>query len=681
MAQNRDEDLATRLHDWAINEMHYHSQGRHVNTKLPTVEDFKQICRGQAVDILKWIITNVHSAQTVKKVKGNLALKGERMQPSYKVKYGQEEKYNKERSELLESRSELSQEVNCVLRDISHLDKDMERLQKDIAETEHEYQEQRSRIRDIQRKSALIETHSLKCRETVQEYEEYAKRINAKVEAITSYVKKGSEAETFYSRKKSSEDVSDGITSALESACGKNVRECCEAIGSFLNQVLQGSFGGNKAEMSQAKNLLWSQVEQTSREFSPLQIVMALTSNTQEASFVLREKTSRIDIRTDAQKLRFKYEKSGELHDLSSSPSVIQSVHELLSEREAAHFYRFIETEKYNNEAWKLEQKIQEVSEQIDKLLKKKFTQKPADLKLARAMLDTEANLTGKRTILHCLTEEGNRLRELMAKNAHEQEILYTKYQRIQDFKDLADKKQDLIRVLVKQNTNAQSRLDTQKQEIVSYIDRSLSSHHSQTHRLTTSLKGRVNTEIEMFASLNLPYLMFSSVDSALKSAVLDLSINHTRAPTVRPVFKKVLQCLNFPEFQAAEQLLPWILRTRSDIDNILYRLDLEKSAVQRFHPSDKDKDIASTIAELCEAVAEHDRKQMSELLPVLQQKINKTGKGLTDCMKVKDDVLAWWEQPAQSCVPWVTVDGHTLQHWIDKWTVMVTKLRQMLVK
>lgn len=36
------------------------------------------------------------------------------------------------------------------------------------------------------------------------------------------------------------------------------------------------------------------------------------------------------------------------------------------------------------------------------------------------------------------------------------------------------------------------------------------------------------------------------------------------------------------------------------------------------------------------------------------------------------------WEQPAQACTPWVTVDGLNVQQWRDKWVIAATQLRQL---
>lgn len=94
------------------------------------------------------------------------------------------------------------------------------------------------------------------------------------------------------------------------------------------------------------------------------------------------------------------------------------------------------------------------------------------------------------------------------------------------------------------------------------------------------------------------------------------------------------------------------------------------------------DEDISSSqIEELCKNVHEHDQKLLDKMLPLLNQRINSTGKVLADCVHVKDTISEWWNQPAQYVVPWVKVDGNSLQNWKEKWTILTTKLRKMMVK
>jgi hypothetical protein len=50
---------------------------------------------------------------------------------------------------------------------------------------------------------------------------------------------------------------------------------------------------------------LWKSVEEVLCEFSVTQILNSLVTNTQESAFNLREMTSKVDIRKDAEKLRY----------------------------------------------------------------------------------------------------------------------------------------------------------------------------------------------------------------------------------------------------------------------------------------------------------------------------------------------------------------------------------------
>lgn len=674
-------DITTQLHRWAIEEMHFHPQGRNVNTKLPTQDDFKEICRGKMVDIWKFVIGQAHSVQKVKQVQGNLALK-RRNTKSYKVRYKSGESYKSEKAELLKRRAQLSGEITSVLTDISHVENDLDRIGKEILETETDYEKHKYDIDDIRRRTTLCQMFSQQCMDTVKEYEEFTNRINRKVDHVIQRSKKSTESEEYYSRKKSStEDDHYSDQSGLETKCARNIRETCQYVGSFLNQVLQGSFGTDKTEFQRKRDVLWTEVEKVLSEFSVLQICGALITNTQDTTINLHEMTTKIDIRKDAENLRFKYEKSGHFTDVSSPPTLLKSVHQLLQENQVQQIQRFIETEKHNNEAWKLEQQLKEVKGQIDEKIQKQF-KKQNDLKVVRLYTDTEMELAGKKVVMHYINEESNRLREKIAKCLREKEILVTKYQKIQDFKDLADKKQNLIRVLVKQNASARSRLDAQQEEIQSYIQRSLLSHETEAKSLSTDLHGCVVTEIDKFTGLVLPYLLFTlDTDSSLKVAIADLSINQSTHPVsiaTKQQLQKVLDTIRFSVFQAPELILPHCFKIKSDIEELL---ELNDSKTRGDNQSAIKKDVVKFVSELYDMAVENDRKLIERSLPVIQQRINRTGQALSDCIRVKDEINEWWDQPAQYTVPWVISDQHNLQQWKDKWTVQVTKLRQMMVQ
>lgn len=54
----------------------------------------------------------------------------------------------------------------------------------------------------------------------------------------------------------------------------------------------------------QKKQLLWKYMEETFSDHSVQQIYYSLVTNTQNAAFDMRDQTSKVDIRKDAEKLR-----------------------------------------------------------------------------------------------------------------------------------------------------------------------------------------------------------------------------------------------------------------------------------------------------------------------------------------------------------------------------------------
>ncbi|KAL5020423.1 hypothetical protein ScPMuIL_003315 [Solemya velum] len=418
--------------------MHFHPEGRHVNSPLPTRDNFRDICRGPMKDVWKFVINHVHSAQTVKKVQGNLALKRQTNSRNYTVKYKDEAKYDDQRSILLKKRGGLSSEITSVLSDIGHLENDLRRTQEELMSTETEYQLTQSTLNDLRRKTSLLEVYSHQCQEKNREYAEYTSRISGKVDAVLNRAKKSSECDVFYSKERSSVECDDEEPHSpfLETACSKH-----------------GSFGNDKEAFRDKKEQLWGQVERVLGDFSVQQVVRALITNTHSTTMDLRDARNRIDIRRDAEKLRFKYEK-GQLKDVSLPPSLMQGVHQLVEEGNLAYIDRFVETEKYKNETFRTEKQFNEVRAQIDTKLKTMF-RKSADLQLARSVIDTDLALVADRSTLHCLSEEAYRLRDKISRDMKAKEVLYTKHQKITDFQEIADRKQNLIRVLVKQNANA----------------------------------------------------------------------------------------------------------------------------------------------------------------------------------------------------------------------------------
>lgn len=160
MAAKQDQDIAEKLQAWAVQEMLFTPQGIHANSPIPKVEHYKEICKGPQKDIWKFIIENVHSAQTVRKVKGNLALKGAKTK-SYKVKYKSDDKLDERRQNLLDKRAQLTGEVTAALKDISHLENDLGRLEQEMLDTDKDCQVKTASVSNTRRRCALLRESSM----------------------------------------------------------------------------------------------------------------------------------------------------------------------------------------------------------------------------------------------------------------------------------------------------------------------------------------------------------------------------------------------------------------------------------------------------------------------------------------------------------------------------------------
>lgn len=49
------------------------------------------------------------------------------------------------------------------------------------------------------------------------------------------------------------------------------------------------------------------------------------------------------------------------------------------------------------------------------------------------------------------------------------------------------------------------------------------------------------------------------------------------------------------------------------------------------------------SLLDLCKRVHEHDQELLDKMLPLLNQRINCTGKALADCVQVKDTINQWF--------------------------------------
>ncbi|XP_038065283.1 HAUS augmin-like complex subunit 5 [Patiria miniata] len=681
MMSDKRSEVAALLHKWATMEMNFVPQGRHVNAPMPTPQELRGICRGGLLDIWEFVNARVHSAQTARKVKGNLALQARHRSGSgYKVKYKGDTRYSQEKAELLERQRGLRSQLEGTKADVKRLGKDLGRLESEILSAEHEYQTSCSEISDLQHKQTLLGAHSAECKANTARYEEYTKRIAGKLNRYKE-LKSGHGQSLLFSKQGSSQ--ANGTSSpGLESACTKVVRESSSEVASFLNQLLKGDFGSDSKALTEKQNRIWASIERVLADHPADQVVRSLAVIGEESALSLRQTTNNIDLKKDAEQLRFQHGSSGLLEDAATAPDLMLSVHQLIEEKQLAHMRTFMVTEQSRNSAWRLDKRLAQLVSQVHRRLAALLADNPGASEMARTLFTTELELVSATAALEQLRDSCRELQESASKASKEKDSLYSKYQKIQDFKKLTEKKQDLIRVLVRQNSEAKKKLEVLQRENLKYMQSTLCSHEAGTVAMATQMRNGVAEEVERFAQLPLHLLRLTSLDSGQSVPVNQLSINRFSSQSESSgggAIVEVLQLLRYPLYKAPENLLPYAVQLKCEIAAVQTLLDsqhLLHASMAETHTDDLT--AIQHVSALTSEVSAHDEELLRQVLPVLQTRLNESTDALASCISVKDALSAWWEQPAQLLTPWVKLDDLALQQWLDKWTVAVTRLRQL---
>nr|KAG5690646.1 hypothetical protein BaRGS_022145 [Batillaria attramentaria] len=130
----------------------------------------------------------------------------------------------------------------------------------------------------------------------------------------------------------------------------------------------------------------------------------------------------------------------------------------------------------------------------------------------------------------------------------------------------------------------------------------------------------------------------------------------------------------------AAECILLHCVRLKQEVDDNEEQARIMRESCCRVRLASGVQTNLDNVTELCYKVNAQDKEELEKLLPLLQKRISQAARASTECIKVKDGVQAWWDQPAQFLTPWLKVDDMTYQQWYNKWRIIATKIRQLYV-
>ncbi|XP_078618910.1 HAUS augmin-like complex subunit 5 isoform X1 [Branchiostoma floridae x Branchiostoma japonicum] len=499
------EEMARCIRDWAEDEMQFVSQGYLSSAAMPPSAELQQMCSGwRMLEMWSFVTKFVKSAETVKKVRGNLFLdaKMESRGGSYKVRYKGTEKYSDEEASLQDHYEKLQSQIAQARRDAGTLQTEINRLEKEMSEAELIQTQTCTQTKELSHGRALLHGYSRQCEAQSAQYREYTARVQQLIEQSHKVLSRPIDDKPAYSQETGDGDA----RGAVESACTHDVRLCTKELQGFLTGILQGQFGADKAQLSRRKEQLWTIVENVTRKHPVNHVLHSLGTIAQDATFHLRDVTARVDVKNEVERLSFDYVGPGQFRDVSSGSSTVKGVQQLLQEAQVSHFHQFIRTEQSLNTVWQERQALDEGRARLEKILAGKMIQVGV-VELTKSLLGVELELAGAQAALKCLQESAGELETSARRRSTERKALEEKHGRIQDFQMTVERKQDLIRVLTKQNSDSKPRLVTLQREWQQFMQRQLCVHESQVQANTHQLKGAVKQEVESLVPLRLSAL------------------------------------------------------------------------------------------------------------------------------------------------------------------------------
>ncbi|XP_031555208.1 HAUS augmin-like complex subunit 5 [Actinia tenebrosa] len=691
LSPRQEFDVCEELRKWAVEEMRFRPQGKHVNTSLPTSQDLKMLSRGSMVNVWEFVVKHVKSAQNAQKIRGNLKL-----QQLLHDNHAKKSKLSKpgEREELQSEFEKVTRELADIRGRVNHIQKEIKHLEKEILITEQAYSSAARDISDLQKRSSLLSAHSKQCTNIIQAYKELTTQLKNRLDNHRNLERKSAGETTYYTvqRDNTRSDLLStparlgdrSSASVLESSCTRTVREACESIGSYLKAICVSEVDQNEhpeAAQPASKAQLWSAIEVIINQNPSQDILLSLVVTTQDSATSLKELTEKINLKQDAEELKFEYEKGGKLTDTSQPPTLLQSVHQLIEEGQAQHFQRFLDAERAMNASWKARKELQALNHQMEDRLDSRYRGLPGSVELAKSLYHCELELAASKASLSYIKTAIQDLEQTRHERLLALETIQHKHNKIEDFEKLAKSKQSIIQALVKQNFAAMTRLEKQKLELLHYMQNKVCTHQAHVAAMAIRLQKAVSCDVDKFAAVPMTRLLHLSMESGQRIPMDDLSIYRLEDLQSRsggePI-GQILDKLDFPSYKAPEELLSATVELRNLMEDTAVLVNSrQQDIIEQNETSSADR-IVSHLNTLRHEVSQQDNHELNHVLPHVQDGLGKATKALSKCIAVKDSANVWWEQPAQYVVPWVKVSDMNTRQWLDQWTLNATRLRQL---
>ncbi|OAY78970.1 AUGMIN subunit 5 [Ananas comosus] len=554
--------------EWLQKEMGYPSPA-------PSADQLRKICRGNMVPVWSFLLQRVRSERTVATARRNILVHGAAGESAAAAaarrRRGGGIVGDEEAREAAARERDLAEEEAERLRSVVR--RQRKELRARMAEAAREESE-RKRMLDERHKQVMLEAYDQQCDEAAKIFAEYQRRLHQYVNQardIRRLNTSGADAaedlqvhiekEAVYSTVKGNRLLDDVVL--IETSQERNIRKACETLAGCMIEVIHSTFpayegsGINVNSQLDAVKLgidLEGEIPEdvkavaTDALNNPLLLLQSITMYTSRVKTLIHKETEKIDIRADAELLRFKYENDTVIDAASpdgSSPLPYQiygnrksgselstkGTYNQLLERQKAHVQQFVATEDALNKAAEAKALCQKLLKRLhggsDLVTSQKLPAGNASHNLGNNRhleLDVwskEREVAGLRASLTTLTSEVQRLNKLCAEWKEAEDSLKKKWKKIEEFDARRSELECIYSALLRSNMDASAFWDQQPLAAREYASRTIIPACTSVVEMSTNAKDLIEKELSAFdQSLDNSLYMLPATPQALLEAV-----------------------------------------------------------------------------------------------------------------------------------------------------------------
>ncbi|XP_075100522.1 AUGMIN subunit 5 [Nicotiana tabacum] len=577
--------------EWLQKEMGYQPLGSYAASSkaaMPTIDSLRKICRGNMLPIWNFLLNRVKSEKTVEKIRRNILVHGKDDENVNAVDSGRSKGKKKEkvggvgrdnglgensREFALQERDLAEKEVERLRQIVRRQRKELKARMLEVSREEAERKRMLDERSNYRHKQVMLEAYDQQCDEAAKIFSEYHKRlsyyvsqarnvkrssVDSSAEVITTF--HANEKESVYSTFKGAKSAEDVIL--IETTWERNIRKACESLAMQMAEKIHNSFpayegsGIHMNSLLQAAKLgidLDGDLPDEVRDAivsclkSPPQLLQAITAYAQKLKTSITREIEKVDVRADAEILRYKYENDRVMD--ASSPDVTsplqyqlygngkiggdassRGTQNQLLERQKAHVQQFMATEDALNKAAEARNMSQQLLKRLQgtgdaisshSLVIGGTSKSMSSLRqLELEVWTKEREAAGLRASVNTLMSEIQRLNTLCAERKEAEDSLRKKWKKIEEFDARRSELESIYSALLKASMDAAAFWSQQPSAARDYSSSSIIPACTVLVDLSNCAKDLIEQEVSAFYQTpdNTLYMLPSTPQALLES-------------------------------------------------------------------------------------------------------------------------------------------------------------------